>query len=68
MNLILDDVLFINVATHRPHRERFSVGITNSFGIFFMLSRIRVNEILLAIDTFEVSQSEWNVLMAFGGR
>ena len=33
-----------------------------------MLSRIRVNEILLAIDTFEVSQSEWNVLMAFGGR
>lgn len=31
-----------------------------------MLSRIHVNEILLAIDTFEVSQSEWNVLMRLG--
>lgn len=31
-----------------------------------MLSRIHVNEILLAINTFEVSQSEWNVLMRLG--
>jgi len=31
-----------------------------------MLSRIRVNEILLTVGSFEVSQSEWNVLMRFG--